>query len=58
MTYLTRLRIDLATEHLLADDAPLEFIAAAVGYASAFALSAAYKRHTGVSPSLVRRRAS
>lgn len=58
MTYLTRLRIDLATERLLANDAPLESIAASVGYASAFALSAAYKRQTGVSPSQVRRRAS
>lgn len=58
MTYLTRLRIDVATEQLLSDDASLETIAARVGYASAFALSAAYKRQTGVSPSQVRRRAS
>lgn len=58
MTYLTRLRMDLTTERLLGDDAPLEAIAASVGYASAFALSAAYKRNTGLSPSQVRRRAS
>lgn len=58
MTYLAQLRIDLTTERLLADDAPLESIAASVGYASAFALSAAYKRRTGFSPSEVRRRAS
>lgn len=58
MTYLTRLRIDLTTERLLTDDAPLESIAASVGYANAFALSAAYKRHTGISPSQVRCRVS
>lgn len=56
--YLTALRMDLATAQLVGGDKPLEAIASAVGYASPFALSAAYKRHTGVSPAQVRRRAA
>ncbi|WP_084039753.1 AraC family transcriptional regulator [Demequina sp. NBRC 110053] len=57
MTYLTGWRLDLAADMLLADQsATLNSVARAVGYASPFALSAAFKRHRGVSPSDHRRR--
>lgn len=50
MTYLTRARIDRATDLLVESDATIETIARQVGYSSAFALSSAYKRARGVSP--------
>lgn len=58
MGYLTDLRMDLATDLLRADDAPLSAVATAVGYADAFGFSAAFKRHRGVSPSAVRQAAA
>ncbi len=50
MTYLTEWRLACAADMLLRSDATLETIARAVGYASPFALSAAFKRVRGVSP--------
>ncbi|WP_007519848.1 AraC family transcriptional regulator [Pseudofrankia saprophytica] len=59
MTYLTALRLDLAAG-LLRDerDATLETVARRVGYSTAFALSSAFKRVHGVSPSEHRARLS
>lgn len=57
MTYLTSWRLDLAADMMLADNgATLTSVARAVGYASPFALSAAFKRVRGVSPAEHRRR--
>lgn len=57
LTYLTRWRISLAADLLVGSDLTLETVAARVGYANAFALSAAFKRLRGVAPSLFRARA-
>lgn len=54
LTYLTRWRISLAADLLVATDLTLEAVAARVGYANAFALSAAFKRLRGISPSRFR----
>ena len=56
MAYLTRWRIQLAAD-LLIEGATLERAAREVGYASAFGLSAAFKRVRGVSPQAFRDRA-
>lgn len=56
MSYLTGWRIALAADLLVDTDATVESIAHRVGYANAFALSVAFKRLYGVSPS--RHRAS
>jgi AraC-like DNA-binding protein len=58
MAYLTGWRLDLAADLLLADDATLTSVARAVGYATPFALSAAFKRVRGLSPAEHRRRAA
>jgi AraC-like DNA-binding protein len=59
MAYLTGWRLDLAADLLLADgDATLASVARTVGYATPFALSAAFKRVRGVSPAEHRRRAA
>lgn len=50
MSYLTGWRMALATDLLRDPGLTLTGIARRVGYASPFALSAAYKRATGVSP--------
>ncbi|WP_282693428.1 AraC family transcriptional regulator [Streptomyces sp. CC208A] len=50
MTYLTGWRLALAADLLREDDATLESVARRVGYGSAFALSAAFKRVRGLSP--------
>jgi AraC-like DNA-binding protein len=50
MAYLTRWRIDLAADLLIETDATIDTIARQVGYGSAFALSAAFKRTRGISP--------
>ncbi|MFD3745360.1 AraC family transcriptional regulator [Nocardia sp. NPDC058633] len=50
MTFLTEWRLSLAADLLAESDATLEAIARRVGYSSAFALSAAFKRHFGMSP--------
>jgi AraC-like DNA-binding protein len=51
MTYLTGWRLALAAELLREPDTTIEAVARRVGYGSAFALSAAFKRERGVSPS-------
>jgi AraC-like DNA-binding protein len=50
MAYLTRWRIDLAADLLIESDATIDTVARQVGYGSAFALSAAFKRARGISP--------
>lgn len=50
MAYLTGLRLALAADLLQEPDATLGAVARRVGYGSAFALSAAFKRVRGVSP--------
>ncbi len=55
MTYLAGWRLTLAADLLRSTDATLESIARQVGYANAFALSAAFKRVNGLSPSQYRR---
>ncbi|WP_194819869.1 AraC family transcriptional regulator [Nocardia sp. XZ_19_385] len=50
MAYLTSWRLSLAADLLADTDCTVESIARRVGYGSAFALSAAFKRHFGVSP--------
>ncbi|MGV2853690.1 AraC family transcriptional regulator [Glutamicibacter sp. AGC13] len=54
MGYLTKLRLALAHDALLASDAPLSQIARDVGYSSPFALSAAFRRAYSTSPSALR----
>lgn len=56
MSYLTGWRLDLAADLLLDPDATLASVARAVGYGSPYALSAAFTRVRGVSPSEHRRR--
>ncbi|GAA1646742.1 AraC-like DNA-binding protein [Actinoplanes couchii] len=55
MTYLTRWRLTLAADMLRRGDATIGTVARHVGYGSAFALSAAFKRERGVSPQEYRR---
>jgi AraC-like DNA-binding protein len=55
MAYLTARRLTLAAELLREPDTTIESVARRVGYGSAFALSAAFKRERGVSPSEYRR---
>lgn len=50
MTYLTGWRLALAADRLLEPHATIETVAREVGYSSAFALSAAFKRERGISP--------
>jgi AraC-like DNA-binding protein len=50
MTYLTGLRLAMAADLLREPDATLSAVARRVGYGSAFALSAAFKRERGLSP--------
>ncbi|MGP3989964.1 AraC family transcriptional regulator [Streptomyces sp. 3N207] len=50
MTYLAHWRIDLAARLLREQGATLQAVARRVGYADGFALSAAFKRLRGVSP--------
>lgn len=57
MTYLTGWRLDLAADLLLEDGATVASVARAVGYGTPFALSAAFKRVRGVSPTEHRERA-
>ena len=56
LTYLTRWRLALAADLLVSTDLTLAAIAAKVGYANAFALSAAFKRVHGESPRAYRSR--
>lgn len=57
MTYLTGWRITLAADLLRETDDTLESIARRVGYGNAFALSVAFKRVRGLSPTAHRRSA-
>ncbi|WP_231706569.1 MULTISPECIES: AraC family transcriptional regulator [Tsukamurella] len=54
--YLTLWRLTLAADALTSSDDGLDAIARRVGYGSGFALSAAFTRHRGVSPSRYRAR--
>ncbi|MBW9207808.1 AraC family transcriptional regulator [Mumia sp. zg.B17] len=56
MAYLTSLRLALAADLLERTDRTLTSIAHEVGYASPFALSAAFSRERGVSPTAYRSR--
>ncbi|WP_454607330.1 helix-turn-helix transcriptional regulator [Streptomyces tendae] len=55
MEYLTRWRIQLAAQSLRESDETLSAIARHTGYGSESAMSTAFKRVTGVSPSVYRR---
>jgi len=55
MTFLTNWRLALAADLLAEPDATIGAVATQVGYGSAFALSAAFKRVRGVSPRAHRR---
>ncbi|MFI1356466.1 cupin domain-containing protein [Streptomyces sp. NPDC020898] len=56
MTYLRERRLALAADLLRAPEATLAMVADRVGFANAFAFSAAFKREFGVSPSEYRTR--
>ena len=51
MSYLRHQRLELVAELLRDPEATLDAAAARVGFSSAFALSATFKRECGVSPS-------
>ncbi|MEY9211987.1 AraC family transcriptional regulator [Thermobifida halotolerans] len=50
MSYLAAWRLELAADLLADPDVTVESVARAVGYTSAFAFSAAFRRHHGTSP--------
>jgi len=56
MTFLTGWRLALAADLLLEPEATIASVARQVGYATPFALSAAFKRERGISPRDHRRR--
>jgi AraC-like DNA-binding protein len=56
MTYLRERRLALAADLLREPDATLAAVADRVGFANPFALSAAFKREHGISPSEYRTR--
>ncbi|MFW5418088.1 AraC family transcriptional regulator [Nocardiopsis sp. CNT-189] len=58
IAYLTGLRLATAADLLRGSDAPLSSIARKVGYSTPFALSSAFKRAYGVSPTEHRARAA
>jgi AraC-like DNA-binding protein len=58
MAYLTSWRLALAADLLCEPDITIAEVAQRVGYGSAFALSAAFKRERGISPQQHRDRAS
>ena len=57
MTYLADWRVSLAAEQLRGTDDTVDSIARRVGYSTAFALSAAFKRLRGTTPTAHRRKA-
>lgn len=57
MAHLTRWRLDLAADLLLDHGLTVEAVARRVGYGTAFALSAAFRRERGLSPREHRERA-
>ncbi|SIO89057.1 AraC family transcriptional regulator [Nocardiopsis sp. JB363] len=58
MTYLAEWRVCMAAERLRTTDETVDTIARRVGYSTAFALSAAFKRVRGTTPTAHRRRRS
>src|ERR1700738_1680995 len=56
MQYLTEWRMTLARDHLRAGELTLAQIGARTGYASPYALAAAFRRHHGVPPCPWRRK--
>lgn len=58
LAYLTRWRLCLAADLLAGTDLTLDAVAARVGYSTGFALSVAFKRDRGVSPSRYRAQAA
>ena len=56
MTFLRERRLTLAADLLREPDATLATVADRIGFANAFALSAAFKRQHGISPSEYRAR--
>ena len=56
LAFLTRWRLDVAADLLAQPDSTIASVAARVGYANAFALSAAFKRVRGIAPTEYRRR--
>jgi AraC-like DNA-binding protein len=56
MAFLTDWRLSLAADLLLEPDTTVASVARRVGYATPFALSAAFKRERGISPRDHRRR--
>ena len=56
LQHVTAVRMRLAAELLAANDASLATVAAAVGYATEFALSRAFRRLVGEPPGAYRRR--
>lgn len=55
LTYLTSWRLQLAKERLRESEEPLHVIARDVGYGSAYAFGAAFKRETGAAPGVWRK---
>lgn len=58
LAYLTRWRLCLAADLLAGTDLTLDAVAARVGYSTGFALSAAFTRDRGISPSRFRAQAA
>ena len=56
MAFLTEWRLALAADLLVEPTVTVQNVAAQVGYSTGFALSAAFKRVYGVSPSVHRQR--
>ncbi len=56
MTYLRQRRLALVADLLRRPDTTLAMVADRVGFANAFALSNAFKKEHGISPSEYRRR--
>jgi AraC-like DNA-binding protein len=56
LTYLTWVRMTLASRLLQTTDAPMQTIAGRVGYSSEYAFSKAFKRELGLAPAHYRRR--
>jgi AraC-like DNA-binding protein len=58
LTYLTWWRLTVAAELLRESDAPLNEVAARVGYTSGFAFANAFKRRYGIAPGKYRRQSA
>lgn len=53
-TFMERRRLDVAREHIIADQSPLKEIAFTLGFRHASHFTTWFRRHTGVSPSAYR----